>query len=86
MSSLRKLQSDTIQSDPTSAFADHLIENNHSPSPQNPIPLHFASKSRKLDLLESTEIKKAIIEKDKILNNQQDIRNSTIIDLLINKN
>ena len=90
MGLLRKLQSndkkmEATQIDSISAFADHLVENNHSPSLQNPVPLHFAPKSRKLDILESTEIKKAIINKDHILNNQQDIKNSTLIDFLIDK-
>ena len=90
MGSLRKLQSndekmEVTQIDSISAFADHLVENNHSPSLQNPVPLHFAPKSRKLDLLESTEIKKDIINKDSILNNQHDIKNFTLIYLLIDK-
>ena len=50
----------------------------------NPLPLHFIPKSRKLDMLESVEIKKALHYKHNILNNQLDIKNSPIIDILIN--
>ena len=67
-----------------SAFADHLFDNNHSPSSINPLPLHFIPKSRKLDMLESVEIKKALHYNENILNNQLDIKNSPIIDILIN--
>ena len=66
------------------AFADHLFDNNHSPSSTNPLPLHFIPKSRKLDMLESVEIKKALHYKQNILNNQLDIKNPPIIDILIN--
>ena len=47
-------------------------------------PLHFIPKSRKLDMLESVEIKKALHYKQNILNNQLDIKNSQIIVILIN--
>ena len=50
----------------------------------NPLPLHFIPKSRKLDMLESVEIKKALHYKQNILNNQLDIKNLPIIDILIN--
>ena len=63
---------------------DHLFDNNHSPSSTNPLPLHFIPKSRKLNMLESVEIKKALHYKQNILNNQLDIENSPIIDILIN--
>ena len=42
----------------TWAFANHLLETNHSASPSNPIPLHLELKGQRLDLLESSEIKK----------------------------
>ena len=32
--------------DSTSSFADHLINDNHTPSPNNPQPLHFAPKGQ----------------------------------------
>ena len=67
-----------------SAFADHLFDNNHSPASINPFSLHFIPKSRRLDVLESVEIKKALHYKQNILNNQLDIKNSPIIDILIN--
>ena len=67
-----------------SAFADHLFDNNHSPASSNSLPLHFIPKNRKLDMLESVEIKKALHYKQNILNNQLDIKNSPIIDILIN--
>ena len=41
-------------------------------------------KSPKLDMLESVDIKKALHYKQNILNNQLDIKNSPIIDILIN--
>ena len=82
MRSLRQLQSSNSPFNSTSSFADHLIKDNHSPSPNNPQPLHFAPKGPKLDILESAEIKKAIFNNQTILNNQQDIKSSTIIDLL----
>ena len=58
MRSLRQLQLSNSPFDSTSSFADHLINDNHSPSPNNPQPLHLAPKGPKLDILESTEIKK----------------------------
>ena len=64
-----------------SAFANHSFDNDHSPSSHNSIILHFTPKGRLLDLLESTEIKKAISHKEHKQNNQQDATNSTIIDL-----
>ena len=67
-----------------SAFADHLFDNNHSHSSINPLPLHFIPKCRKLDMLESVEIKKALHYKQNILNNQLDNKNSPIIHTLIN--
>ena len=68
-----------------SAFADHLFDTNHSPASSNPLALHFIPKSRKLDMLESVEIKKALhYNLYNILNNQLDIKNSPIIDILIN--
>ena len=82
MRSLRQLQVSITPFDSTSSFADHLINGNHSPSSNNPQPLHFAPKGPKLDILESIEIKKAILKNLTILNNQQDIKSSTIIDLL----
>ena len=60
------------------------LNNNHSPSSINPLPLHFIPKSRKLDMLESVEIKKALHYNQNILNNQLDIKNAPIIDILIN--
>ena len=68
-----------------SAFAEHLFDNNHSPSNESPLILHFSPKGRKLDLLESLEIKKAIARNEPILNNQLETTKSTIIDLLINQ-
>ena len=62
----------------------HLFDTNHSPASSNPLPLHFIPKSRKLDMLKSVEIKKALYYKHNILNNQLDIKNSPIIDILIN--
>ena len=64
MRSLRKLQVNSLNPNASplnyiSAFADHLFDNNHSPSSINPLPLHFIPKSRKLDMLESVEIKKS---------------------------
>ena len=67
-----------------SAFADHLFDNNHSPASSNPLPLHFIPNSRKLDMLELVEIKKALYYNPNILNNQLDIKKSPIIDKLIN--
>ena len=67
-----------------SAFTDYLFDTNHSPASSNPLPLHFIPKGRKLDMLESVEIKKALHYKQNILNNQLDIKNSPIIDILIN--
>ena len=89
MRSLRNLQVNSLNPNApplsyTSAFADHLFDHNHSPSSTNPLPLHFIPKSRKLDLLESAEIKKAIHLNQNILNNQTDIKTSPIIDILIN--
>ena len=80
--SLRQLQLSNTPFDSTSSFADHLINDNHTPSPNNPQPLHFAPKGLELDILESVKIKKAIFNNLTILNNQQDIKSSTIIDLL----
>ena len=76
MRSLRKLQmnssnpkaSPLIKLQYISAIADHLFDNNHSPSSINPLPLHLIPKSRKLDMLESVEIKKALHYKQNILN------------------
>ena len=82
MRSLRQLELSNTPFDSTSSFADHLINDNHSPSPKNPQPLHFAPKGPTLDILESAEIKKAIFKNRTILNNPQDIKSSTIIDLL----
>ena len=65
-------------------MADHLFDTNHSPAYSNPLPLHFIPKSRKLDMLESVEIKKSLHYKQNILNNQLDIKNSPTIDMLIN--
>ena len=63
-----------------SAVADHLFDNNHSPASSNPLPLHFIPKSRKLEMLESVEIKKALHYKQNVLNSLLDIKNSPIID------
>ena len=89
MRCLRKLQVNSLNPNASplnyiSAFADHLFDNNHSPSSINPPPLHFIPKSRKLNMLESVEIKKALHHNQNILNNQLDIKNSPIIDILIN--
>ena len=89
MRCLRKLQVNSLNPKASplnynSAFADHLFDNNHSPASINPLPLHFIPKSRKLDMLESVKIKKALHYKQNILNNQLDIKNSPIIDILIN--
>ena len=46
--SLRQLQLSNTPFDFTSSFADHLINDNHSPSLNNPQPLHFAPKGPKL--------------------------------------
>ena len=81
MRSLRQLQLNNSPFDSTSSFADHLINDNHSPSPNNPQPLHFAPKGPKLDILEFAEIKKAIFNNQEILINQQDIKSSIIVDL-----
>ena len=64
MISPRKLQVNNLSPNASSlnfisAFADHLFDNNHSPSSINPLPLHFIPKSSKLDMLESVDIKKA---------------------------
>ena len=90
MRSLRKLQVNSLKPNASplnyiSAFADHLFDNNHSPSSINPLALHFIPKSRKLDMLESAEIKKALPYNQNILNNQLDIKISPIIDILINE-
>ena len=65
-------------------FVQKLIENTHSPSSINPLPLHYIPKSRKLDMLESVEITKALHDNQNILNNQLDVKISSIIDILIN--
>ena len=89
MLNIRKLQVNSLNPKVSplnyiSAFADHLFDNNHSPSSINPHPLHFIPKSRKLDMLESVEIKKALHYNQNILNNQLDIKMSPIIDISIN--
>ena len=89
MRCLRKLQVNSLNPKASplnyiSAFADHLFDNNHSPSSINPLPLHFILKGRKLDMLESVEIKKVLHYKQNILNNQLDIQISPIMDILIN--
>ena len=77
MRSLRQLSNSLFDS--TSSFADHLINDNHLPSPNNPQPLHFAPNGPKLDILGPAEIKKVIFNNEKIFNNQQAIKSSTII-------
>ena len=89
MRSLRKLQVNRFNPNAPplnyiSALADHLFDNNHSHSSINPFALHFIPKSRKVNMLESVEIKKALHYNQNILNNQLDIKNSPIIDILIN--
>ena len=71
--------------DSTSTFANHLYSLDHSPSPNNPTPIHFETKGLRLDLLESTEIKQALLNDENIINSQLDIKKNTIIDTRRNK-
>ena len=90
MRCLRKLQVNSLNPKASplnyiSAFADHLFDKTIiHPASSYPLQLHFIPKSRKLDMLESVEIKKALHYDENILNNQLDIKNSPIIDILIN--
>ena len=76
-------RSDNINMQSTFAFANHLHSNKHSYSISQLVPLHFERKGLRLDFLESTEIKLALSNKINILNNQLEIKKSTIIDYIL---
>ncbi|KAL1447922.1 hypothetical protein WDU94_008907 [Cyamophila willieti] len=69
--------------DDKSNFAQHLVEENHTFNKETGIELlHFCEGGKRMDILESLEIRKAIKEGN-ILNAQLDVKNSPIINFLV---